>query len=68
VSDNVLEVVENVESAKSPKDIRNLKKLKGFKNAFRIIIGDYRIGVFIENDTLEFARIAHRKKFYNIFP
>lgn len=57
-----------VDNAQSLKEIPHLKKLKGFKNAYRIKIGNYRIGVFIENDILEFARVVHRKDIYNLFP
>ena len=48
--------------------IVNLKKLKGFKTAYRIRIGDYRIGVFIDGDIVEFARVVHRKDIYRLFP
>jgi len=46
----------------------NLKKLKGFKTAYRIRVGDYRIGLFISNDTVEFARVVHQKDIYKVFP
>ena len=57
-----------VEKVKTTIDINQLKKLKGYKSAFRIKVGDYRIGLFIENDVIEFARILHRKDIYNLFP
>ena len=57
-----------VENVKTIIDINQLKKLKGYKSAFRIKVGDYRIGLFIENDVIEFARILHRKDIYNLFP
>ncbi len=68
VKDDVLLVIKNVEDAKSISEIKNLKKLSGHKHAFRIKIGNYRIGVFIEKNIVEFARIAHRKDVYNLFP
>lgn len=57
-----------IEKASSQNKIKGLKKLKGFNSAFRIRIGSYRIGVFIIDDTVEFARIAHRKDIYDVFP
>ena len=57
-----------VENVKTTININQLKKLKGYKSAFRIKVGDYRIGLFIENDVIEFARILHRKDIYNLFP
>ena len=44
------------------------KKLKGYKSYYRIKIGDYRIGVEIENDVIDFILISHRKNIYNLFP
>ena len=48
--------------------IFSLKKMKGFKNAFRVRIGNYRMGILIEKDTVKIARIALRKDIYDIFP
>lgn len=39
--------IEQVVAAKSADEIHNLKKLKGFRNYFRIKIGDYRAGILI---------------------
>lgn len=49
-------------------EISGVKKLQGFQNAFRIRAGNYRIGVFVNGDMIEFARVAHRKDIYKIFP
>ena len=49
-------------------EIKNLKKLKGYIHYYRIRIGDYRIGLRINNDELSFERILHRKEIYKIFP
>jgi mRNA interferase RelE/StbE len=65
---NIVDAIENVESANLISDIKGIKKLVGFKNAYRIRIGDYRIGLFIEDKTAQFARIVHRKDIYNLFP
>ncbi len=62
------EVILYVMAVQKPTEIQNIKKMKGFKTAFRIRVGDYRIGVLIEKDTVKFARIALRKDIYDIFP
>ena len=49
-------------------EIKNIKKIKGSDNAYRIRIGDYRIGIFVENDTVIFSRVLHRKEAYRYFP
>jgi mRNA interferase RelE/StbE len=49
--------------------VPNIKKMKGFKTCFRIRVGNYRIGLELENsDTVRFLIIAHRKEVYKIFP
>ena len=60
--------IEQIQAATSPSEIRNLKKLSGFKNQFRIRIGDYRIGAEIVEDTLILIRFLHRKELYKFFP
>jgi mRNA interferase RelE/StbE len=68
VKDDVANTIENVDAATRTTEIKNLKKLTGYKHAYRIKIGDYRIGVYIENGVVEFARVNHRKDIYKIFP
>jgi len=62
------QVVSVVINAVNVWDIPNLKKLKGHPSAFRIRLGDYRVGLFIENNRAIFAAFEHRKDIYNKFP
>lgn len=57
-----------VEEAPSLEKITGLKRLKGEKEAYRLRIGNYRIGFYIQGDTVEMARLAHRKDIYDVFP
>jgi len=68
LSNAILEVVKQVTEASSPSEILNLKKLTGYRSAFRIRIGDYRIGVIIEKNKVVFVAFAHRKEIYKRFP
>jgi len=68
VKNDIATAIEDVENATKPIEIKKIKKLTGYKNAFRIKIGDYRIGIFIEKNTVEFARVLHRKDIYKVFP
>ena len=68
VRSKLLKVIGNIDIADNIDNIENLKKLKGYKNCYRIRIGDYRIGLFIDSNTVEFVRIIHRKDIYRIFP
>ena len=62
------QIILNIESSKTLKETPNLKKLIGYKNIFRIKFGNYRIGLYFENDVVELARVLHRKDIYRIFP
>jgi len=62
------QAVQNVILASTLQDITNLKKMKGHQTAYRIKIGDYRVGLFFEEETIIFAYLAHRKDIYNRFP
>lgn len=68
LKNSIAECIEQVESAKSINQIRNVKKLAGFDDFYRIRIGDYRIGVKIEEDTVYFVVFEHRKDIYKKFP
>lgn len=64
----IREAIENVEESNSPQEIRNFKKLKGSKTYYRIRIGQYRVGLKMENDTIIFIRFLSRKEIYRYFP
>ncbi len=61
VKEEIIKTIESFEAATSLSEISQIKKLKGHKSAYRVRIGDYRIGVFVEKGTAEFARVLHRK-------
>lgn len=62
------EIIEVIEKADSLVEIHNLKKLKGGGNYFRLRIGDYRIGIALEDNTVVFVRFLNRKNIYKYFP
>jgi mRNA interferase RelE/StbE len=68
LKEDIKNAILNVESAKNIKQIKDLKKLKGYKQYFRIRIGNYRIGIKIEEDTVFFVEFDHRKNIYRTFP
>ena len=47
IKKQILYLIENLESAEKINTIANLKKLKGHRSAYRIRVGDYRIGLFV---------------------
>jgi len=65
---HVQEVIHGVEGAESLQEINNLKKLKAEGGYYRIRLGDYRIGLKIEEETVVFVRFLHRSEIYRYFP
>ncbi len=66
--DRIRETIESIEKAQKLPDIANLKKLKGGSIYYRIRVGEYRIGLTIENDTVAFVLCLNRKEIYRYFP
>ena len=64
----IADAVRSAMTANSLHDIPKLKKLSGFKTAFRIRTGNYRIGVLYQNGIVYFVAFAHRKDIYKEFP
>lgn len=60
--------VKSVMDADSIKNVKDIIKMKGFKTAYRIKTGNYRIGLFISKHEVEFAAVLHRKEIYRKFP
>lgn len=61
-------VIEEVETVDSLSDVRNVKKLKAEGNYYRIRVGEYRIGIAVNEDTVIFVRVLNRKEIYRYFP
>ena len=66
---SVRRVVEEVKNAESLKDITDCKKLVGYRNVYRIRIGDYRafftFHIEIINDTIIFRYLVPRGEAYD---
>ncbi len=61
-------VIEEVEAAENLADVSNMKKLKADGNYYRIRVGDYRIGMTVNENIVIFVRVLHRKEVYRYFP
>ena len=68
VSDNLVQVLEEIKKANDLSLLGDIKKLKGHPSAFRIRIGDYRLGFFLENDHVVLTRFLNRRDIYKFFP
>jgi len=61
-------VFEEIPNVTDLQTIINLKKLKGDDKAYRLRVGDYRIGFYFDGETITFVRVLHRKDIYRYFP
>lgn len=61
-------LIEELETATTLSEIVNCKKLTGFKTAYRIRIGEYRVGFFFEKNSIDLVRVLPRKEMYRYFP
>ncbi len=61
-------VIINLENATDLNEIVNIKKLSGSNYAYRVRIGDYRMGFYFENRTVLIARFLKRSDIYKVFP
>ena len=66
--DSIRRVITEVKTAENIKDITDCKKLVGYRNVYRIRIGDYRafftFHVEIINDTVIFRYLVSRDEAY----
>jgi len=61
-------IIDILSRAKKLSDLSSCKKLTGFKNAYRIRMGEYRVGFIFENEVVELVRVLGRKEIYKYFP
>lgn len=61
-------MIKELKQAKISRDITNLKKLKIKGNYYRIRLGDYRVGLSINDDEVTLIRLLHRREIYRDFP
>ena len=64
----IREAIGRAEMAKTLQDVGDIRRLRGGERAYRIRVGDYRLGLILENDTVVFVRCLHRKDLYRYFP
>jgi mRNA interferase RelE/StbE len=67
--DAIVEAIADIRSAENILSINKLKKLVGYKNMYRIRLGDFRIGLeHTTDDEIILIRFLHRKEIYKRWP
>ena len=62
------DIIEKIQTSDHLLEIPNLRKMTGYKNAYRIRMGEYRIGFIFENNIITLSRVMNRKEIYRYFP
>jgi mRNA interferase RelE/StbE len=61
-------VFSKIPATNSNKIFQSISKMRGYQNYYKIRLGDFRIGLYIKDNVLEFQRVLHRKDIYRSFP
>ena len=66
---SIVEIITDIQSAENIVAINKLKRLVGYKNMYRIRLGDFRIGLeHTADDQIILIRFLHRKEIYKRWP
>ena len=57
-------VFDEIESLNTLEQLPGFKRLRGYRNAYQLRVGEYRV----DGRTLTFARVLNRKDIYRYFP
>ena len=67
VQKKLKQLILQLQQAKSFSDL-GCEKLSGSQNAYRIRLGNYRIGIYKEEEMVVLSRVLNRKEIYRYFP
>ncbi len=68
LASRIEQVILKLQKAENISEVSGLKTMTGASNAYRIRIGDYRLGFTISENTVKLIIFAHRKDIYKYFP
>lgn len=68
LKEQIKTVIIAAEAAENISQLKNIKKMKGHPFAYRIRIGDYRLGFYLEDNTIVMTRFLKRSDIYKVFP
>jgi mRNA-degrading endonuclease RelE of RelBE toxin-antitoxin system len=64
----ILSLVARMEAIRSVSELPQVKKLKGHEDAFRLRVGQFRLGFFVQGNVVQLARLLDRRDIYRYFP
>ena len=64
----IAEAIRRFEEAHSLLEVAGIKKLRDAHDAYRLRIGEYRLGLLVRDDVVILVRCLDRKDIYRYFP
>lgn len=65
----LLDKIQELKNCSNIEEVSGIKKLKGHSTAYRMRIGNYRLGFFVEEaESLRLQRFVKRNDIYKLFP
>ena len=68
VLERLKQAIEEFDRTDEIRKVNGVKRMSCPGNLFRLSIGDYRVGIVVEGDEVEFVRFLHRRDIYRYFP
>ena len=64
----LFELIHDLKKAENLLEINGIKKMSGHPEAYRIRVGNYRLGIYYSNNEITIARFVKRNDIYKLFP
>lgn len=61
-------VIEELTAASNLTELTNVRRLQAEGRHYRIMVGDYRLGITMSGDMVVLRRLLHRNEIYRHFP
>lgn len=61
-------VIQEIKEKRSLAEIKGVKKIAGHPTAYRLRIGNYRLGLFYHEGMISLQRFVKRNDIYKVFP
>ena len=68
IRERIEKAIEQIERVDNLTEASNIQKLSGGENCFRVRVGNYRLGIQLDKDTVVFVRCLPRRDIYRHFP
>ena len=68
VARSIEQIISELKAVSSLTEVRGVRRLRGEGRHYRIRIGEHRLGITQDDDTIILRRLLHRSEIYRYFP